>query len=301
MNYQQVIYHLNLSKQNLKKYIFSNLVIISRKYINNKYPKKYIKIITVLCLIITTSFLILNPTNIVYAQKNKDNYFLQQLKVDSGDLIKILTTLITIFGTILVAFLGGGFGFIQLIRNERLKTWQCLLESLRWFEGGTQKRNIGIALVESEWDKHPEFQDQWTSILVNQGIYLLTREKTKEETQEDAFHEEANLYRIMNLLIDKAQKNSIITDSQRKSLTTAIQENHLMQQDSQCNLKLKIDSEILKEWAKKLNLQLKIQLSSSTLLIMKKRQIIKAVKEEEIDIDKLYDSFNEYYPPESPQ
>lgn len=106
----------------------------------------------------------------------------------------------------------------QLYVNRRQRIWELLLESLRWFEGGTQPRSIGIALVESKWEYHEEFRSRWASILVNQAIYLLTRQKDR-----DAIHERANLYRIMNLLIETVDPSEPIVDFERELLCETLQ------------------------------------------------------------------------------
>jgi hypothetical protein len=87
-----------------------------------------------------------------------------------------------------------------------MKNREIFLDSLGWFEGGTQKRNIGIAIVESEWDKkdNKDFRSRWTSVLTNQAVYLLTRKPTKGKEKEPVFHEEQNLIRIMDILMEKA-------------------------------------------------------------------------------------------------
>jgi len=104
--------------------------------------------------------------------------------------------------------LGWAFALYQLHTNKRQRTWELLLESLKWFEGGTQKRSIGIALVETKWEYQKEFRARWASILVNQAIHLLTRKKGCH-----ARHERANLYRMMNfLMMKRAQLQGVERD-----------------------------------------------------------------------------------------
>ncbi|MDJ0730389.1 MAG: hypothetical protein QNJ33_10405 [Crocosphaera sp.] len=107
------------------------------------------------------------------------------------------------------ALIGGGIGSLATIyvsnQESNLKKRERLIESLTWFEGRTQKRNVGIAIVESEWEitekkDFKEFKKIWTSLLVNQAIYLLTNEK-----DEIAFHEEQNLCRMIDILVEKAK------------------------------------------------------------------------------------------------
>ena len=59
--------------------------------------------------------------------------------------------------TLVVAFGGWILLFIQMRSNqntqERARTEGYLFEGLKWFEGKTQKRNIGIAIVEGYWSR----------------------------------------------------------------------------------------------------------------------------------------------------
>ena len=121
-----------------------------------------------------------------------------------------------VFVPLLAAVIGWTFAIYQLVATRRQRTWELLLESLGWFEGGTQKRSIGIAVIETKWDHQKEFRTRWVSILVNQAIYLLTREKDR-----DARHERANLYRIMNLL---AMHHVYIQDFERSLLAETLKE-----------------------------------------------------------------------------
>jgi len=114
---------------------------------------------------------------------------------------------------LIVAAAGWIIALFQFYGTRKQRTWELLLESLRWFEGGTQPRSIGIALVESKWQYHKEFRGRWASILVNQAIYLLTRKKNR-----DAIHERANLYRIMDLLINTVDPSGHIAEIERQLL-----------------------------------------------------------------------------------
>src|SRR5262245_22042952 len=55
--------------------------------------------------------------------------------------------------------------------RDRLR--DILYASLRWFEEGTQRRSIGISVVEASWDLFPEFRTVWLGVLTNQAVYLL--------------------------------------------------------------------------------------------------------------------------------
>jgi hypothetical protein len=137
------------------------------------------------------------------------------------------------------ALIGWGLALLQYFGNKNLRVWELMLESLRWFEGGTQKRSIGIALVESKWDIHQEFHGRWASILMNQAIYLLTRKDDRDEV-----HERANLYRIMNLLIDKVDPSGHIAKLERDILRDTLNE---YDQNSKRGL-INIDNKCFEKW-----------------------------------------------------
>lgn len=87
----------------------------------------------------------------------------------------------------------------EVARNaDRAKQRDILYESLKWFEGGIQKRSIGIAVVNTSWTAFPEFQGLWIEVFVNQAIYLLSA-----SDQKDKSHEHDNLRRIMELVVSQ--------------------------------------------------------------------------------------------------
>jgi hypothetical protein len=92
---------------------------------------------------------------------------------------------------------------------------EVLFESLRWFEGKTQKRSIGTSIVEASWKDYPEFHQIWRGVLVNQAVYLLTGSE-----QGDSATEIANLRRIMTLLVREA---SALDPVSRASLRSTLE------------------------------------------------------------------------------
>jgi uncharacterized membrane protein len=79
--------------------------------------------------------------------------------------------------------------------ERRTKERDILYGSLRWFEGGTQNRSIGIAVVNASWPNYPEFHALWVEVFANQAIYLLAAAK-----RDDKEHEQDNLRRLLDLL-----------------------------------------------------------------------------------------------------
>lgn len=87
-----------------------------------------------------------------------------------------------------------------------------LFESLHWFEGKTQPRSIGIAIIEANYDKfRDEMGGVWASILVSQAEHILTKSKPEDET------EARNLERIIRPL----RKHDLSRD-QRHDLCSAL-------------------------------------------------------------------------------
>ena len=98
----------------------------------------------------------------------------------------------------------------------RVRDKEILYESLKWFEGRTQNRSIGIAVVSTSWTKYPEFRELWIEVLANQAIYLLTASK-----QADKQHEHENLRRIMEIL---TREVALLTNSTRIVLISTIEQ-----------------------------------------------------------------------------
>lgn len=84
---------------------------------------------------------------------------------------------------------------------ERSKLRDILYESLKWFEGGTQKRSIGIAVVNTSWASFEDFQPLWLEVFANQAIYLLAGSNQGTDA-----HEHDNLRRIMEVLVRERQR-----------------------------------------------------------------------------------------------
>ena len=72
---------------------------------------------------------------------------------------------------------------------------ELLAQTLAYFDGGTQRRSIGLALVEGIWIRQKKQLDVIVPVLINQTIYLLLSSESK-----DAVHEERNAIRLLHLL-----------------------------------------------------------------------------------------------------
>lgn len=123
--------------------------------------------------------------------------------------------------------------------NERKHavTEQHLFEALSWFSGKTQRRNIGISVVEGYWDEIPHLRGILISLLVNQAIYLL-----RESKQRESEHERNNLCRIMRLLLNFTNLKEH-SPHQHKWLVEAIDQCRI----EECDRGVIIDKAVLKD------------------------------------------------------
>lgn len=104
-------------------------------------------------------------------------------------------------GTWSIALAGWLVAVVQVYISRRDRAQQrdeqFLQTTLSFFDGGTEKRSLGIAMIEGIWRKRADYVAVFAPVLVNQAIYLLrvSDEATKA-------HEERNLIRILRLLAD---------------------------------------------------------------------------------------------------
>lgn len=129
---------------------------------------------------------------------------------------------------LLVALGGWGIAVFSLLRNqkslEEQKTKEQLFNALKWFEGGVQKRSIGISVIEAHWQTYKDLKPVWITLLTNQAIYLLT-----ESSERDNDVERDNLDRIMNLILSvKELLENSIPVQQRLNLYEAIRNANTM-------------------------------------------------------------------------
>jgi hypothetical protein len=73
---------------------------------------------------------------------------------------------------------------------------QRAFSALEYFTGDTQRRNVGIAIIEGSWRDIPYMRRIYIPLLTNQASYLL-----EKSGQKGAVHEIDNCKRIVELLI----------------------------------------------------------------------------------------------------
>ncbi len=114
-------------------------------------------------------------------------------------------------------------------------------ETLQYFTGGTQKRSVGIALVEGVWRYKPQYLNILVPVISNQIVYLLLVTDSKDEV-----HEERNLIRLLNIFSDIPSLR-IKHDHYRYEVLDAIGQKLQGQKSG-----LKISSQTLQIWQEKL-------------------------------------------------
>ncbi|MEU4313889.1 hypothetical protein [Nocardia sp. NPDC024068] len=95
---------------------------------------------------------------------------------------------------LIVALGGWALAGVTAWLNYRTKVDETFFHALDWLSGGSQKRNLGIAVVESTWQRR-RFRRISTPLLCNSAVYLLLRTESR-----DSPNELNNLRRIMHLL-----------------------------------------------------------------------------------------------------
>lgn len=85
--------------------------------------------------------------------------------------------------------------FCGYLERRAAQRADLLLKTVAYFDGGTQKRSIGISLVEGLLRKDARHREVLIPLLNNQFVYLLLHPEVK-----DSVHEERNLVRLFFLL-----------------------------------------------------------------------------------------------------
>ena len=136
-----------------------------------------------------------------------------------ASIIAILTTTLAIVSL--------GFNFFQSRRSRsdtlewkekdaRAIRQSKLLDSLTWFEGGIQKRALGLAVMEGHWSTYPELRSTWAAVLLSQATYIVSKPEAALPP-----HEFENLQHIFELL-RTAKKELSLDESTFSSITRII-------------------------------------------------------------------------------
>lgn len=124
-----------------------------------------------------------------------------------------------------------------------------IIRALDYFTGHTQRRNVGIAIVEGYWHARPDLRGILIPLLANQAVYLLEGSKQRE-----AIHEADNCRRIVELLlkIDSSDLKSGLQDYYHVLFKSVDRRYNLEIIESTEKRGVDIPAERLKEWLIKL-------------------------------------------------
>jgi hypothetical protein len=131
----------------------------------------------------------------------------------------MVTTMIVAVGGWVIAFFQLFWGYRERRRNADID-W--LFRVVGYFDGGAQRRSIGIALVEGMLRKNKEYRSSLLPLFANQIVYLLL-----DESVEASPHEMRNLIRLLILLDEfSGVRDSIALNSlieAREALTARLE------------------------------------------------------------------------------
>lgn len=144
------------------------------------------------------------------------------------------------------ASVGATIAVVQAVLNylerKRSRRDGSLFQAFQYFDGGTQRRNIGIAIIEGLWQEAPHLQGLFIPLLVNQAIYLLIGSE-----QSEARNEQDNLRRIMALAITPAAAAAGFAGHYRE-LLRAVED----KKAGRARAGVNVDTKTLDEWTGRL-------------------------------------------------
>src|SRR5258708_5141214 len=111
-----------------------------------------------------------------------------------------IITIILACGGWVVAILQATLAFFE---RKKEKNDGILLKTVEYFTGGSQKRSVGISLIEGLIKEKRTYHEIVAPLLANQFVYLLL-----SSDSDSAIHEERNLVRIFFLLKSIIQSNN---------------------------------------------------------------------------------------------
>jgi hypothetical protein len=160
------------------------------------------------------------------------------LRPDEQTAVRMMTDAAATIIAGLIGFVGG---LIVAVYGFRQKADELFLAGLQYLEGGSQKRNLGIAAMELSWSSR-RHRRVISPLLVGVASYLLL-----ESGQKDAVHEIENLRRIMKLLTSHRGRSSL-GDEAKASLLDALKRKS---RDPGTDPGLWVTSEQLDDWRKR--------------------------------------------------
>lgn len=101
-----------------------------------------------------------------------------------------MVTLIAAAGGWIVAVVTLLFGYLE---RRSAREEERLAKTMDYFDGGSQRRSIGISMIEGVWAKNPRYHNVLVPLIANQIVYLLL------STDSHDAHNERNLVRLVML------------------------------------------------------------------------------------------------------
>ncbi len=92
--------------------------------------------------------------------------------------------------------LAGILAITAYLERRDAQKHEVLLQALEYLTGGSQKRSVGVALIEGLWEKGHPFYRVLLPALINQSVYLLLETESR-----DGRHQFHNWLRIMDLIL----------------------------------------------------------------------------------------------------
>jgi hypothetical protein len=126
--------------------------------------------------------------------------------------------------------------------RARIRHEDVVLRALEYFTGKTQRRNVGIAIVEFHWESTPRLRGVFVPLLVNQAVYLL--EQSDQTTER---HESDNLRRVVALLLGAMDSEGRAAERDYRALLDSL-ERRLKEPGATVTKGVSVDPKVLREW-----------------------------------------------------
>ncbi len=132
---------------------------------------------------------------------------------------------------------------LSFFERKKKQNDDILLRTVEFFTGGSQKRSVGISLIEGLIKKKKSYHEIVAPLLANQFVYLLLSSDSKS-----AIHEQRNLVRIFFLLKSIIELNKSNHGHTRKEILNAI----TIRLDTDQRSKIEIPTLTLDSWKQQL-------------------------------------------------
>jgi hypothetical protein len=132
---------------------------------------------------------------------------------------------------------------IGYLERRSAREQERLAKTLDYFDGGSQRRSIGISMIEGVWIQNRRFRNILIPLIANQIVYLLLSTDSKDA------HNERNLERLVMLF--KAIPNLRQPDHDREDVCKAIERKYAGETKG-----IPVSKPTLRMWAKDLGHEL---------------------------------------------